>query len=41
MRKKAIAGFGISARKARLLARCHDLNAGWLARRRLHRATRN
>jgi hypothetical protein len=39
--KKAIAGFGISAHKARLLARCHDLDTGRLARRRLHRATRN
>jgi hypothetical protein len=39
--KKAIAGFGISAHKARLLARCHDLDTGWLARRRLHQATRS
>ena len=39
--KKAIAGFGISAHKARLLARCHDLYTGRLARRRLHRLTRN
>jgi hypothetical protein len=39
--KKAIAGFGISAQKARLLARCHDLDTGRLTRRRLHRATRN
>jgi hypothetical protein len=38
--KKAIAGFGISAHKARLLAKCHDLYTGRLARRRLHRATR-
>jgi hypothetical protein len=39
--KEAIAGFSISAHEARLLARCHDLDTGRLARRRLHRATRN
>jgi hypothetical protein len=39
--KEAIAGFDISAHKARLLARCHDLDTGWLARRRLHRPTGN
>jgi hypothetical protein len=33
--KQAIAGFGISAHKARLLARCHDLDAGRLARPRM------
>jgi hypothetical protein len=34
--KQAIAGFGISAHKACLLARCHDLDAGRLARPRVH-----
>jgi hypothetical protein len=39
--KKAITGFGVPPHKSCLLARGHDLDTSRLARRRMHRATRN